>query len=83
MLIRVLFSREKLAIVGINVKDTKTEMITETDIATAISLNNCPIGRSIIRIGIKTTTVVRAEPKIGFQTCNAPFKDASSEFKPV
>ena len=32
---------------------------------------------------VKTTTVVRAVPKIGFQTCNAPFKVAFSEFKPL
>ena len=62
--------------------DTKTEIITETDIATAISLNNCPIGRSTIKTGIKTTTVVRAEPKIGFHTCNAPFNEAFLELAP-
>ena len=73
---------EILAIVGISVNDTKTEIITETDMATAISRNNCPTGRSTIKTGIKTTTVVNAEPKIGFHTCKAPFNDAFSEFKP-
>ena len=62
--------------------ETKTEITTETDMATAISRNNCPTGRSTIKTGIKTTTVVNAEPKIGFHTCNAPFNDAFSEFKP-
>ena len=58
--------------VGINVTEINTEIKTETDIAIPISLNNCPIGRSSNKIGIKTTTVVRAEPRIGAHTCREP-----------
>ena len=60
------------ATVGIKVTEIKTEIKTETDIAIPISLNNCPIGRLSNKIGIKTTTVVRAEPRIGAHTCREP-----------
>ena len=60
------------AIVGIKVTEIKTEIKTETDIAIPISLNNWPIGRSSNKIGIKTTTVVSAEPRMGAQTCLEP-----------
>ena len=54
--------------VGINVIEINTEIRTETEIAIPISLNNCPIGKSNNKIGINTTTVVRADPNIGAQT---------------
>ena len=41
-----------------------------------ISLNNCPTGKSSNKIGINTTTVVRAEPSIGAQTCFEPLYEA-------
>ena len=60
------------AIVGISVTEIKTEIKTDTEMAIPISRNNCPIGNCISKIGIKTTTVVRAEPRIGAHTCLAP-----------
>ena len=57
---------------GINVIEIITEIKTDTEIAIPISLNNCPTGKSINNIGINTTTVVRADPSIGAQTCLEP-----------
>ncbi len=60
------------ATVGIKVTEIKTEINTDTEIAIPISLNNCPIGRSNSKIGMNTTTVVKAEPSIGAHTCLEP-----------
>ena len=57
---------------GITVTETITEIITDTEIAIPISLNNCPTGNFNKTTGIKTITVVNAEPSIGAQTCLAP-----------
>ena len=59
--------------VGITVTDTITEIKTETEIAMPISRNNCPTGKSKVNTGIKTITVVSADPKIGRQTWRAPW----------
>ena len=58
------------------------ERVTDTEIATAISLNNCPASNSIINIGIKTITVVKEDTKIAGQTCEAPIKAESKLFLP-
>ena len=54
------------------VADTSTEIKTATEIAMPISRNSWPIGKSSRITGIKTITVVSAEPSIGAQTCLAP-----------
>ena len=64
------------ATVGINVIEIITEINTDTEIAMPISLNNCPTGKSNNKIGMNTTTVVNAEPRIGAQTCLEPLYDA-------
>ena len=56
------------ASVGITVTDTTTEIKTDTEIAMPISRNNCPTGKSRVNTGIKTMTVVNADPRIGPQT---------------
>ena len=64
------------ATVSINVIEIITEINTDTEIAMPMSLNNCPTGKSSNKIGINTTTVVRAEPNIGAQTCFEPLYEA-------
>ena len=63
----LLFDKE-----GITVIATKSDKRTETDKATAISRNSWPISSSIIRIGINTATVVRADTKIAPHIFLAP-----------
>ena len=57
--------------------DTKSDRITATEIATAISRNNCPTSSSMTRIGMKTMTVVSADTRTAPQTWLAPWNAAS------
>ena len=52
--------------------ETMRESRTETEIATAMSRNNCPISSFMTRIGMKTITVVSAETSTAPQTCLVP-----------
>ena len=63
--------------------ETIKESKTDTEIATAISLNNWPASNSIINIGIKTITVVKEDTKIAGQTCEAPINADSKLVLPV
>ena len=57
---------------GRTVTETKRLIVTATEIATAISRNNCPASNFIIKIGTKTNTVVKADTITAGQTCFAP-----------
>ena len=50
------------------VTETTTEIRTATDMAIPMSLKSCPTGSVSSNTGMKTMTVVRAEPRIGAQT---------------
>ena len=57
---------------GNTVIETNRLIVTATEIATAISLNNCPASKCIIKIGTNTSTVVKAETITAVHTCCAP-----------
>ena len=54
------------------VMETTSDSMTAVEMATAISRNSCPTSSSMIRMGMKTMTVVRAETKTAPQTSAAP-----------
>ena len=58
---------------GITVTETSSEASTATEIATAMSRNNCPASSSMIRIGTNTSTVVRAETITADHTWRVPW----------
>ena len=62
---------------GMTVTDTNNERSTATDMATAISRNNCPTSSFDINTGTKTRTVVKADTRTAPQTCCAPLIAAS------
>ena len=64
--------RSRLDSAGMTVTATTSDSRTDTEIATAISRNNCPASSCITRIGMNTITVVRADTRIAPQTCRAP-----------
>ena len=54
------------------VTETMTEISTATEMAMAISRNSWPTGSVSNSTGMKTITVVSAEPRIGAHTWRAP-----------
>ena len=64
--------------VGITVMETNRESSTEIEMATAMSRNNCPISSSSTRMGMNTTTVVRADTSTAVHTWLAPRYAASN-----
>ena len=62
----------RLESAGITVIETTSDSSTETEIATAMSRNNCPTSSFMTRIGMNTMTVVSAETSTAPQTCLAP-----------
>ena len=54
------------------VMETTRDSRTATEIATAMSRKSCPTSNSMIKTGMKTITVVRAETKTAPQTWEAP-----------
>ena len=69
---RRLLSNNRAERLGISVVETITDINTDTDMATPISLKSWPTGSFSKITGTNTTTVVSAEPRIGAQTCLAP-----------
>ena len=61
---------------GITVIDTTSDNSTDTEIATAMSRNNCPASSSMMSIGMNTMTVVNAETSTAPHTCFAPLSAA-------
>ena len=57
---------------GITVTATSRDSSTETEIATAMSRNNWPTSSCMIRMGMNTITVVKAETSTAPQTWAAP-----------
>ncbi len=52
--------------------ETMSESRTETEMATAMSRNNCPTSSFMTRMGMNTMMVVSAETSTAPQTCLAP-----------
>ena len=71
-----------LARTGITVTETMSDNNTDTEMATAISRNNCPACSCKINRGANTATVVKADAKMAPQTCDAPNNAERSDFSP-